>query len=136
MVAGRLAPRWRYFSISLEPIPRRGVPKPSGRQARRGGAIAAFQQPQVQQGESHEEIDDRCQRGSPVRQRVHRLRGRGVGDNLEHRATAGTVTLDNGSTYTLPATVAAADLTVGAKVKVTYDEAGGKMTATAVVPQS
>jgi len=49
---------------------------------------------------------------------------------------AGTVTLDNGSTYSLPATVAAADLKVGSKVTITYDEAGGKMTATAVAPQS
>jgi hypothetical protein len=32
--------------------------------------------------------------------------------------------------------VAAADLKVGAKVKITYDEAGGKMTATAVAPAS
>ena len=51
-------------------------------------------------------------------------------------ATAGTVTLDNGSTYSLPATVAAADLKVGAKVTITYDEADGKMTATAVAPAS
>jgi len=51
-------------------------------------------------------------------------------------AAGGTVTLDNGSTYALPATVAAADLKVGAKVKITYDEANGKMTATAVVPAS
>ena len=51
-------------------------------------------------------------------------------------ATAGTVTLDNGQTYSLPASVAAADLKVGAKVKITYDDAGGKMTATAVAPAS
>jgi hypothetical protein len=51
-------------------------------------------------------------------------------------ATAGTVTLDNGSTYSLPATVAAADLKVGSKVTITYDEANGKMTATAVTPAS
>lgn len=48
----------------------------------------------------------------------------------------GTVTLDNGATYSLPASVAAADLQVGAKVKVTYDEADGKMTATAIAPAS
>ncbi len=51
-------------------------------------------------------------------------------------ATAGTVTLDNGQTYALPASVAAADLKIGAKVKITYDEAGGKMNATAVAPAS
>jgi hypothetical protein len=51
-------------------------------------------------------------------------------------ATAGTVTLDNGSTYTLPSTVDAASLTVGSQVKITYDEADGKMTATMVEPAS
>jgi len=58
----------------------------------------------------------------------------GVISNVD--ATAGTVTLDNGQTYALPASVAAADLKVGAKVKITYDDAGGKMTATAVAPAS
>jgi Cu/Ag efflux protein CusF len=49
---------------------------------------------------------------------------------------SGTVTLDNGSTYALPTTVAAADLKIGSKVTITYDNANGKMTATAVVPAS
>jgi hypothetical protein len=49
---------------------------------------------------------------------------------------AGTVTLDSGQTFTLPASVAAADLKVGSKVTITYDESGGKMNATAVTPQS
>ena len=48
--------------------------------------------------------------------------------------TALTVTLDDGQTYVLPASVDAATLTVGAKVKITYDEADGKKTATAVEP--
>ena len=49
--------------------------------------------------------------------------------------TALTVTLDGGQTYALPASVDAATLmTVGAKVKITYDEADGKNTATAVEP--
>jgi hypothetical protein len=51
-------------------------------------------------------------------------------------AAGGTVTLDTGATYTLPASVAASTLQVGSKVTVTYDEADGKMNATAVVPQS
>lgn len=51
-------------------------------------------------------------------------------------AAGGTITLDDGRTYQLPETVKAEDLKVGAKVTVTYDEAGGKITATAVVPAS
>jgi Cu/Ag efflux protein CusF len=47
-------------------------------------------------------------------------------------ATAATVTLDNGSTYTLPANADKSAWKVGDKVKITYDTANGKMTATAV----
>ena len=50
--------------------------------------------------------------------------------------TAGTVTLDNGSIYTLASGLKADAWKVGDKVMVTYDEADGKMTATAVAPQS
>jgi Cu/Ag efflux protein CusF len=51
---------------------------------------------------------------------------------------AGTVTLDSGQTFTLSADLvqAAANWKVGDKVTVTYDEADGKMTATAVAPAS
>jgi Cu/Ag efflux protein CusF len=49
-------------------------------------------------------------------------------------AAAMAVTLDDGKTYSLPAGFDAASLKAGAKVKITYDEANGKMTATAVVP--
>ena len=48
--------------------------------------------------------------------------------------TALTVTLDDGNTYALPASVDVATLAVGAKVKITFDEADGKKTATAVEP--
>ena len=53
-------------------------------------------------------------------------------------ATAGTVTLDNGQTFTVSADLKAqiANWKVGDKVKVTYDESNGTMTATAVVPQT
>ena len=47
-------------------------------------------------------------------------------------AAAGTVKLDNGSTYTLPAKGDKSAWKVGDKVKITYDTANGKMTATAV----
>jgi Cu/Ag efflux protein CusF len=50
--------------------------------------------------------------------------------------TAKSVTLDNGQTYKLSASVDAAAWKVGDKVKVTYDEANGEMTATAVAPAS
>jgi Cu/Ag efflux protein CusF len=51
---------------------------------------------------------------------------------------AGTVTLDNGQTFTLSADLkaAAANWKVGDKVKITYDQAGDKMNATAVAPAS
>ncbi len=51
--------------------------------------------------------------------------------------SAMTVTLDNGNTYTLPASVDAATLQVGEKVKIEYSkDASGKMTATSVAPAS
>jgi len=49
-------------------------------------------------------------------------------------ASAGTVTLDSGGTFALPSSMDAAALQVGQKVKIIYDEADGKMTATAVEP--
>jgi len=45
---------------------------------------------------------------------------------------AGTVTLDNGSTFALPANFDAASLQVGTKVTVTYEDVGGRMTATTI----
>jgi hypothetical protein len=51
--------------------------------------------------------------------------------------TAMTVTLDNGSTYSLPASVDAATLQVGQKVMIQFDAgADGKLTATSVAPAS
>ncbi len=50
--------------------------------------------------------------------------------------SSGSVTLDDGNTYMLPASVAAADLKVGEKVTITYDQNGDKMEATAVTPAS
>ena len=51
--------------------------------------------------------------------------------------TAMTVTLDDGNTYTLPASVDAASLQVGEKVKIEYSkDASGKMSVTAVTPAS
>ncbi len=51
--------------------------------------------------------------------------------------TAMTVTLDDGNTYGLPASVDAASLQVGEKVKIEFSkDASGKMTATAVTPAS
>lgn len=51
--------------------------------------------------------------------------------------TAMTVTLDDGNTYTLPASIDAASLQVGEKVKVEFSkDANGKMAATAVTPAS
>jgi len=47
---------------------------------------------------------------------------------------AGTVTLDSGQTFALAASVDAASLQVGQQVKITYDEADGKMTATEIAP--
>jgi hypothetical protein len=47
---------------------------------------------------------------------------------------AGTVTLDSGQTFALPASVDAASLQVGQQVNITYEEADGKMTATEVAP--
>ena len=49
--------------------------------------------------------------------------------------TAMTVTLDDGNTYALPASIDAASLQVGEKVKVEFSkDADGKMSATAVTP--
>jgi Cu/Ag efflux protein CusF len=45
---------------------------------------------------------------------------------------AGTVTLDDGVTYMLPATVKANTIKVGSKVTVTFDKTGGKMVASKV----
>ena len=47
--------------------------------------------------------------------------------------TAGMITLDNGKAYKLPATVKATDWKVGEKVKVTFDDKNGQLTATALV---
>lgn len=47
-----------------------------------------------------------------------------------------SVTLDDGKTYVLPSGFDTAALKPGQKVKITYDDANGKMTATAVVPAS
>lgn len=50
--------------------------------------------------------------------------------------TAGTVTLEDGNTYVLPATTDAATLEVGQRVQITYDEsADGTMTATEIEPE-
>jgi ABC-type sugar transport system substrate-binding protein len=51
--------------------------------------------------------------------------------------TAGTVTLDSGETFVLPAGFDAASLQVGDQVTITYDEgAGGEMQASDVAPSS
>ena len=51
--------------------------------------------------------------------------------------TAMTVTLDDGNTYTLPASIDAASLQVGEKVKVEFSkDADGKMSATGVTPSA
>ncbi len=51
--------------------------------------------------------------------------------------TAMTVTLDDGNTYALPASVDAASLQVGQKVIIEFSkDDSGKMTATAVTPSS
>ena len=50
-------------------------------------------------------------------------------------AASGTVTLDSGQTFALPASVDAASLQVGQQVKIVYEEgADGKMTASEVAP--
>jgi Cu/Ag efflux protein CusF len=49
-------------------------------------------------------------------------------------AASMSVTLDDGNVYTLPSGFDAASLKAGDKVTITYDNANGKMTATAVVP--
>jgi len=49
-------------------------------------------------------------------------------------SSEGTVTLDTGETFTLPATVDAAALQVGQQVTVTYEETDGQMTASDIVP--
>ena len=51
-------------------------------------------------------------------------------------ATAGTVTLADGTVYVLPAGFDAASFQVGDEVKITYEEADGKMNATTVEPAS
>lgn len=45
---------------------------------------------------------------------------------------AGTVTLDDGNTYVLPADFNIASLQAGAMVKITYEEVDGQLTITAV----
>ena len=50
---------------------------------------------------------------------------------------AGTVTLDTGQTFLLPASIDAAALAVGQPVTITYEEGeAGQMNATAVAPAS
>lgn len=44
----------------------------------------------------------------------------------------GTVTLDDGRVYVLPADFDVASITAGAMVKITYEEVDGKLTITAV----
>ncbi len=52
-------------------------------------------------------------------------------------ATAGTVTLEDGTSYKLPAQFDAASLQVGQDVTITYDQGSdGSMDATAVTPNS
>ena len=50
--------------------------------------------------------------------------------------TAKTVTLEDGKIYVLPTGFDTASIKVGDKVKITFDEADGKMTATEVVPST
>jgi hypothetical protein len=51
--------------------------------------------------------------------------------------TAGTVTLDTGQTFLLPADFDAATLTVGQPVRIIYDEGDGdQLNATTVAPAS
>jgi Cu/Ag efflux protein CusF len=50
--------------------------------------------------------------------------------------TAKTVTLEDGTIYVLPTGFDTASVKVGDKVKITFDEADGKMTATEVVPST
>ena len=45
---------------------------------------------------------------------------------------AGTVTLDSGNTFVLPANFDAASLQVGTSVTITYEDVGGQMTATTI----
>jgi Cu/Ag efflux protein CusF len=45
---------------------------------------------------------------------------------------AGTVTLDDGNTYVLPADFDIASLQAGAMVKITYEDQNGQLTITAV----
>ncbi len=50
---------------------------------------------------------------------------------------AGTVTLESGETFLLPAGFDAASLVVGDQVTITYEEGeGGQMSATEVLPSS
>jgi Cu/Ag efflux protein CusF len=51
-------------------------------------------------------------------------------------ASAGSITLDNGKTYKLPASIKASAWKVGEKVKVTFTEAGGQMTVSALAKAS
>lgn len=48
-------------------------------------------------------------------------------------AAKATITLDSGKSYILAKTIKVGDLTVGEKVKVTYDVKAGKNQASAVV---
>jgi hypothetical protein len=50
--------------------------------------------------------------------------------------TAGTVTLDSGETFVLPAGFDAASLQVGDQVSITYEDEGGQMKASEVTPAS
>ena len=51
-------------------------------------------------------------------------------------AAGGSLSLDDGNTYILGPSVKAATLKVGEKVTITFDNAGGQLTATAVKPAS
>lgn len=50
--------------------------------------------------------------------------------------TTKTVTLEDGKVYVLPTGFDTASIKVGDKVKITFDQADGKMTATEVVPST
>ena len=50
--------------------------------------------------------------------------------------SAGTVTLEDGKVYKLPASVDAASLKVGDKVNITFEDMNGTLTASAVTPAS
>lgn len=50
-------------------------------------------------------------------------------------AKAHTLTLDNGTVFSVPAKQGMGKMKTGEKVKVTYQDKGGKHMATSVVPQ-